>query len=155
MLKTIMKNAVKSFKEEYATIRAEDKRVAYLMKIEKKFKATYKVDVDVRYVDAKHKNSMVRKGVRGYYRRSNDRVVVFINKDLKANTITLLHELTHAYQSAYMTDMYTTSTKDLKSGKVSYKDAWHERHARHTADILALGYIGMPIDNSMDYAIAA
>lgn len=157
MIKTMTKKIVKSFKEEYMTLGADDKRVAQLKQVEKAFKKAYRVKVEVKYIDAKHTVSMTgKKSIKGYHRGSDSTIVVFVSKDMRRTTMTLLHELTHAYQHQYMTKTYNSSVKQLNSGKVSYLNSWHERHARHTAEILLQGYIGkIAIEDTMSYAIAA
>ena len=137
--------------EEFLTMGASDKRVAALKKIERQFKKAYKVKVEVKYVDGKYNITASR----GYHHRRGV-VVVYVTNDLRANTKTLLHELTHAYQYQFMNKKFMASTKAMAAGKVTYKNSWHETHARHTADILIEGQIGkIAIEDSFNYAIVA
>lgn len=123
-----------------------DKRVRHLSKIEKAFKKAYGVDTDVLYVDAKDKALIKSKKTNGYYHNIRKHIVVFLTNDIEANTRTLLHELTHAYQAKHMTAKYNASKRERLEGKVNYINSWHERHARSCADKL-MSY-GFTIDIS-------
>lgn len=156
MIKTLVKKTVKNVVVNNFNMDSNDVRVRQLRKTERAFKSAYGVDTEVKYIDVKYKELVTRPTVNGYHNGNKGHIVVFIDGNLKKNTVTLLHELTHAYQKKYMTRQFNASRQALANNKVSYKDAWHEVHARHCADILALGYIGqIDLRCAMDYAIAA
>lgn len=156
MIKTLVKKTVKNIVVENFTMDSDDRRVRHLMKVERAFKRAYGVNTEVKYIDAKYKEFVTRPTVNGYHNGAKQHIVVFVNDNLDRNVITLLHELTHAYQKKYMTRQFNASRQALANNKVSYRDSWHEVHARHCADILALGYIGqIDLRYAMDYAIAA
>lgn len=110
-----------------------DARVRQLRRIERTFKRAYNVDTEVVYVDVKDKSLIKDKKTKGYYHNIRKHIVVFLTNDIEANAQTLLHELTHAYQAKYMSTKYKASKKELFDGKVTYRNAWHERHARSSA----------------------
>ena len=156
MIKTLVKKTVKNIVVGNFTMSSDDRRVRHLMKVERAFKKAYNVDTEVKYIDAKYKEYVTRPTVNGYHNGNKGHIVVFVDGNLKKNTVTLLHELTHAYQKKYMFRQFNASRIALANNEVSYRDAWHEVHARHCADILALGYIGkIDLRYAMDYAIAA
>ena len=156
MIKTLLKKTVKSVVVSNFNMDNNDIRVKQLRKTEIAFKRAYGVNTEVKYIDAKYKEFVTRPTVRGYHDGNKGHIVVFVTNDLKRNTITLLHELTHAFQKKYMTRQFNASRQALANNKVSYRDSWHEVHARHCADILALGYIGkIDLRYAMDYAVAA
>ena len=156
MIKTLIKKTVKNIVVENFTMNSSDTRVKQLRKTERAFKRAYGVDTEVKYIDVKYKEFVTRPSVNGYNNGSKGHIVVFVDGDLRKNTVTLLHELTHAYQMKYMTREFNASRHALANKKVSYRDSWHEVHARHCADILALGYIGqIDLRHAMDYTIAA
>ena len=118
----------------------KDARVRELQKVERTFKSKYNVDVKVVYIDAKDKALIANKTVNGFRCNLTSKIVVFVTKDIVRNAETLLHELTHAYQSTHMTTKFKASKKQLVDGKVSYRNAWHERHARSCANKLIKEY---------------
>lgn len=122
--------------DRYA-LSSTDKRVKQLKQVERAFKRAYKIDTEVLYVDANDKALIKEKTTNGYYHNIRKHIVVFVTNDIQKNTVTLLHELTHAYQAKYMSDKYMQSKKDRLDGKVSYRNAWHERHARSCANVLS------------------
>ena len=111
----------------------KDARVRQLRKIERAFKRAYNIDTEVLYVDSKDKLLIKNKKNKGYYHNIRKHIVIFLTNDIEANTKTLLHELTHAYQAKYMTTKYKASKNELVNGEVTYRNAWHERHARSSA----------------------
>lgn len=121
--------------DKYALSRS-DKRVRELSKIEKAFKRAYKVDIDVVYIDNNDKSLIKGKNNNGYYHHLRKHIVIFVRNDFNATIKTLIHELTHAYQMKYMTDKMNESRRQLVNGEVSYRNAWHERHARSCSNIL-------------------
>ena len=144
-VKTIIRKVVRNMAENTNCLKSNDtKAVRELKVVERAFKRAYKVDVEVRYVDAQYRELYKKKTVNGYYVSKRDVVVVFINGDTQRNKETLLHELTHAYQAQYMTKKFETSVRQKAQGKVSYWDSWHETHARHCARLLV---------NSLDFSI--
>lgn len=126
--------------DNYA-LTSKDARVKELQKVERTFKKTYNVDMKVVYVDAKDKALIADDSINGFRCNMTSKIVVFITNDLVKNAETLLHELTHAYQAKYMTKKFNASKKELIKGKVSYRNAWHERHARACANRLIQEYI--------------
>lgn len=110
-----------------------DARVKQLRRTERAFKRAYNIDTKVVYVDAKDKALIKDKKTKGYYHNIRKHIVVFLTNDIEKNTQTLLHELTHAYQAKYMEFKFKASKKELFNGEVSYRNAWHERHARSSA----------------------
>ena len=156
MIKTFVKKTVKSIVVNNFNMDSKDIRVKQLRKTEIAFKRAYGVDTQVKYIDAKYKELVTRPGVNGYHNGVKGHIVVFVDNNLERNKVTLLHELTHAYQRKYMFKQFDASKKALSMKKVSYRDSWHETHARHCADILSLGYIGkIDLRYAMDYQIAA
>lgn len=154
LLKKTIKKVVKTIALEVASIDDNNKHVTELVKIEKAFKRAYRVTKEVRYVDVKAKEFITRPTVKGYH--SEDEIVVFLDGNLRRNAETLLHELTHAYQAQHMTRQFKISKRQLKTGQVSYKDSWHETHARHCAMLLinTLDF-SIDLDYALDYVIAA
>lgn len=130
-----------------------DRRVRQLRKTERAFKRAYKIDTEVLFVDAKDKALIKSKKTNGYYHNIRKHIVVFVTNDIQANTRTLLHELTHAYQMAYMMDRYKAAKKEQLEGKVSYINAWHERHARRCADLLIDGDYTRPLNKVAPYKV--
>ena len=156
MIKTLLKQTVKDVVVNNFNMDSSDIRVKQLRKTERAFKRAYGVDTEVKYIDVKYKKYVTRPSVNGYHNGSKGHIVVFVDGDLRKNTVTLLHELTHAYQKKYMTIQFNASRYALANNKVSYRDSWHEVHSRHCADILALGYIGkIDLRYAMDYTVAA
>lgn len=155
-LKTLVKKAVKEVVVSNFNMKEDDKRVKTLRKLERQFKRAYNVDTEVIFIDAKYKELVTRPGVNGYHNGNKHHIVVFITNDIRKNAVTLLHELTHAFQKKHMPREFKASRLAMDTGRVSYRDSWHEVHARHCADILVLGYIGkIDLKNAMDYSIAA
>lgn len=151
-MKKTIKKLVKSTCELMTTDR---KTIEYLTKIEKAFKKSYKVTTTVRYIDSKYKD-VIRPGVNGFYSKDKNEIIVFISGDIKRETRTLLHELTHAYQCKFMTKMFVKSTELKKAGKISYRDSWHETHARHCANLLANTLdFNLDLRSAFDYSLAA
>lgn len=156
MIKTIIKKAVKEVVVSNFNMKEDDKRVKQLRKIERAFKRAYNVDTEVIFIDAKYKELVTKPSVNGYHNGGKHHIVVFITNDIRKNAVTLLHELTHAYQKKHMPREFKASRQAMDAGKVSYRNSWHETHARHCADLLILGYIGkIDLRYAMDYAIAA
>lgn len=156
MIKTFMKKTVKNVVVNNFNMSENDVRVRQLRKTEKAFKKAYGVDTEVKYIDVKYKELVTKPNVNGYHNGVKGHIVVFVDNNLNKNKVTLLHELTHAYQRKYMFKQFNASKIALANKKVSYRDSWHETHARHCADILALGYIGqIDLRYAMDYQIAA
>lgn len=119
-----------------------DKRVRRLRRIERETKRIYNIDTRVIYIDSKYKKLLIKDSVRGYYNTKNNYAVIFVTEDYKQNVKTLCHELTHAYQSMYMSEAYTKSMEELKQGKTTYKKAWHEVHARTEASAMCNYFLG-------------
>lgn len=156
MIKTLVKKTVKNIVVSNFNMDNNDPRVRQLRKTERAFKKAYGVDTEVKYIDVKYKELVTRPTVNGYHNGVKGHIVVFVDGNLNKNTITLLHELTHAYQKKYMFKQFHASKLALANNKVSYIDSWHEVHARHCADILALGYIGkIDLRYAMEYAVVA
>lgn len=114
----------------------EDKRVKYLRKVERAFKKAYKIDTPVLYIDERDKALIAKKNKRGYRHNLKNEIVVFLTNDIDSNCKTLLHELTHAYQHKHMNTKFKASKKEYVNEEVTYRNAWHERHARRCADVL-------------------
>lgn len=157
MIKTLTTKLVKGFKEEYMTLGSDNKKVAYLKKMERAFKRAYKINVQVKYIDIKHSKSMTGKStIKGYHRGGDSVVVVFVSDSKMKDTKTLFHELTHAYQYQKMTSKFKASRQQLKDNKVSYYNSWHERHARHCAELLVNSFdFSLNLEDTMNYNIAA
>lgn len=154
-----MTKAKKTFKKLVKTIVIEARKVKNndveeLIKIEKAFKKAYKVDTTVKYVDVKAKEYITRPTVKGSF--NGKRIIVFIDGNLKRNAETLLHELTHVYQAQHMSKQFVKSKKELELGLVSYRDSWHETHARHCARLLVNTFdFKLNLKYAMDYDLAA
>lgn len=161
MIKTLTMKAKRTMKgaiEDMFVLDNNNTNVRRLKKTEREFKKAYKLDgVVVKYVDPKGKAFLTSKeSIKGYYNYGRKVAVVFVDGDVETNTKTLLHELTHAYQDKYMNKQFQSSHIALANKTVLYANAWHEKHARHCADVLALGYIGkIDLRYAMDYAIVA
>ena len=154
MIRKTIKKVVKTIALEVASIDDNNKHVTELVKIEKAFKKAYRITKNVRYVDVKAKGFITKPNVRGYH--ADSEIVVFLDGNLRKNAETLLHELTHAYQAQHMTRQFKASKQQMKSGQVSYKDSWHETHARHCAKLL-INTLDFSLDlhYALDYVIAA
>ena len=142
MIKTIVKKVKAEYKKEYIkryALQRNIPKIKVLKKVEREIRNDLGVHPQVVYVDAKHKLLFDRKGVNGCYGKANNIVIVYITDDFKKNLRTLCHEITHAYQYHYNTKKYLTSVKAYRSGKVSYRNAWHEVDAREKAESM-VGY---------------
>lgn len=126
--------------DKYA-LDSKDARVRELRKIERLFNRTYNTNTKVVYVDDKDKALIAKDSVRGFRCNMTSKVVVFLTNDIDRNAQTLLHELTHVYQATHMTSKFKASKKEYVQGKVTYKNSWHERHARACANRLIQEYI--------------
>lgn len=152
----LTKKIVKGITIETRALDSSNKYVRELKKIERKFKRAYKVNAEVTYIDVKLRFLICENDKRGFYTKTKNQAVVFVDGNMENNIRTLLHELTHAYQNKYINDKYTISTKLLKTGKVSYKNAWHEKHARHCAELLSNTYdFSLSLDNAFDFTLKA
>lgn len=137
VLEELEVSVTKAFKEHFRKINDNDARVKILRKYERAFKKAYGVNVEVRFLEAKHAKSMfIDKEIRGYYSPKRKLAIVFLDNDGYKIKRTLFHELTHAYQHQKMSRKFAESRKLLREEKVTYEDSWHERHARHCAEIL-------------------
>ena len=132
-----------------------DRRVRELRKTELAFKKAYNVDANVVFIDNKDKDLIANKNTRGYHNRIKNQVVVFLTNDIERNRETLLHELTHVYQMQHMTTKFNASKKQLVSGEVSYRNAWHERHARRCAKLLMQGDFTIALNRTAAYKAVA
>lgn len=132
-----------------------DRRVRELRKTELAFKKAYNVDANVVFIDNKDKDLIANKNTRGYHNRIKNQVVVFLTNDIERNRETLLHELTHVYQMQHMTTKFNASKKQLVSGEVSYRNAWHERHARRCAKLLMQGDFTITLNRTAAYKAVA
>lgn len=128
-----------------------DKRVKELRKTELAFKRAYNVTADVIFIENKDKDLIAGKNTRGYHNKIKNQVVVFLTNDIERNRETLLHELTHVYQMQHMTTKFNNSKKELVSGVVSYRNAWHERHARRCAKLLMQGDFTLALNRTAAY----
>lgn len=118
-------------------------RVKQMRAIEKIVKETYKINPEVVYIDEKFKPLFHKSSIKGSYTSTKDMVIVYLNSNYKANLTTLCHELTHSYQHTYLTAKYNKSCKDLKEGRVSYKNAWHEVNAKQQASMMSDYYYSL------------
>ena len=151
----MIKKTIKKLVLEVGTLNRSNKEIAQLIKVEGAFKRAYRVDAEVKYVDAKYRN-YIRPNVRGYHSGKNNMIVVFVDGNTRRNAETLLHELTHAYQNKYMHKQLKKSKMLLNNNMVTYRDAWHEEHARHCAKLLINTFdFSLDLNNAMDYIIAA
>lgn len=132
-----------------------DRRVRELRKTELAFKKAYNVDANVVFIDNKDKDLIANKNTRGYHNRIKNQVVIFLTNDIERNRETLLHELTHVYQMQHMTTKFNASKKQLVSGEVSYRNAWHERHARRCAKLLMQGDFTIALNRTAAYKAVA
>lgn len=138
-VRTINKNVVlKDF-----AIAESNGRVKKMRQIERMIKRVYNIKPEVIYVDEKHKALFHKSSVKGAYTTDRNRVVVYLNKDYKANIKTLCHELTHSYQHTHNTERYLKSCEALREGRVLYRNAWHEVDARQQAEIMCEYYYGL------------
>lgn len=98
------------------------------------FKTKHDLDCTILYIDVKYRKH-IRPKARGFYNTKLNEIVVFVDISEEYDRIleTLYHELTHAYQYKYMNKKYMNSCKELKTGNKSYKNSWHEIHAKQTA----------------------
>lgn len=128
-----------------------DCRVKQLVKTERAFKRAYGVDVKVAYVDDADKVLIAKQKTKGYHSTIKNQIVVFLTDDIERNRETLLHELVHAYQYQYMTNKFTASRKQLADEEVTYKNAWHERHARRCAKLLMQGDFTIALNKTAAY----
>ena len=153
--KEIKRMIVKSYKEGHRTLSEDNKHVVRLRKIEKAFKKAYKIRVEVRYINAKHKESMTgSKTKAGYHRASDSLIIVFVCGNKRKDDTTLFHELTHAFQNQKMKEQYRESKRQYIAGITTYTTCWHERHARHCADLLAKTYdLTLDLKNAFDYTV--
>ena len=126
--------------DKYA-LDSKDARVKELKKVERLFSKTYNINAKVVYVDAKDKALIANKNTNGFRCNMTSKIVVFLTNDIVKNAETLLHELTHEYQATHMTTKFKASKKEYVSGEVSYRNSWHERHARACANRLIQEYI--------------
>lgn len=155
MIKRTIKRIVKEVTIGTCTLDNSNKDVQKLMKLERKFKKHYKVDMEVKYIDAKYKEYITRKTVKGMVRKNKDYIIVFVDGNVRRNAETLFHELTHAYQVKYMNRQFTRSDNALRAGRVSYIDCWHETHARHCAHLLVNSLdFSIDLKQAMDYVVA-
>ncbi len=118
-------------------------RVKRMRAIEKIIKDTYKIDPEVVYIDERYKPLFHKSSIKGSYTSAKHMVIVYLNNDYRANLNTLCHELTHSYQHTHLTKQYEKSCKDLKEGRVSYKNAWHEVDARQQAAMMSSYYCSL------------
>ena len=128
-----------------------DKRVKELRKTELAFKRAYNVTADVIFIENEDKDLIAGKNTRGYHNKIKNQVVVFLTNDIERNRETLLHELTHVYQMQHMTTKFNNSKKELVNGIVSYRNAWHERHARRCAKLLMQGDFTLALNRTAAY----
>lgn len=155
-LKTVAQKVVKGIAIETLGLSDNNLYVKELRKIERKFKRAYKLDTRVVYVDVKHRFLITDPTHRGLYNRGAKCAIVFIDGNLKNNKRTLLHELTHGYQDKYIHRKYISSVQALKEERVTYKDSWHEKHARHCADLLMnCNVYNVNLKDAFDYVVAA
>lgn len=112
-----------------------DPQVRRLKRLAAKAKRDLKLDNKVFFVNVKdRKNFSDSKGLNGFYNNVTKEIVVFVGHNSERRVAeTLLHELTHAYQDTHMNAKYKKSNADLKAKKTTYRDCWHERHARANA----------------------
>lgn len=154
MIRKTIKRVVKTIAIEVGELDTNNNDVAELVKLEQAFKRAYKVTKNVRYVKVNAKEYITRPGVKGYH--SEKEIVVFVDGHLRRNAETLLHELTHAYQKQHMTRQFKISRNQLSKGEVSYRDSWHETHARHCANLLINSFdFSLSLGEAMQYSIAA
>lgn len=133
-----------------------DKKIKDLCKVERAFKRAYKIQIEVLYIDVKHKSKIARKNVKGYRQPLKNQIVVFIDNNVLRNVETLLHELTHEYQERYMNKQYIKSKEALNKNKTkeAYNNSWHEKHARHCAKLLVNSFdFSLDLKNAFDYTI--
>lgn len=110
-------------------------QVRRLRRLAAKAKRDLKLDNKIIFVSSKdRKNFTDSKGLNGYYNSITKEIVVFVGHNSERKVAeTLMHELTHAYQDAYMKNKYKKSVEELRAKKTTYKTCWHERHARANA----------------------
>lgn len=146
MIKTIIKKLRAEYKKEYIkryALQRNVHKIKVLKKVERKIKNDLGVYPDVVYVDVKYKPLFDRKGVNGCYGKANNIIIVYITNEFKKNLRTLCHEIVHAHQYHYNTKQYLSSVRAYRSGKVSYKNAWHEVDAREKAQNMVNGYYAL------------
>ena len=82
-------------------------------------------------------------GVQGFFSSSKKLICIAHSFSTSDLCDTFFHERRHAQQFNNMKAEYFESSLALKSGKVTYKDSWHETDARRAGNVMASRFLSI------------